>query len=86
MTQAATEMFKQALNNPVHPLDCDLVFFGELRKDGKRAIRSVGRRDQWEQVNADAEAYTYLRAEDLVAKLGRISEYSSRPKNYSPFV
>lgn len=36
LTQAATEVFKQALNNPVRPLDCDLVFFGEPGRDGKR--------------------------------------------------
>ncbi|WP_234346805.1 tyrosine-type recombinase/integrase [Halomonas sp. G11] len=35
LTQAATEVFKQALNNPVRPLDCDLVFFGEPGKKGK---------------------------------------------------
>lgn len=36
LTQAATEVFKQALNNPVRPLDCNLVFFGEPGRDGKR--------------------------------------------------
>ena len=36
LTQAATEVFKQALNSPVRPLDCDLVFFGEPGRDGKR--------------------------------------------------
>lgn len=37
LTQAATEVFKQALNNPVRPLDCNLVFFGEPGKEGKRS-------------------------------------------------
>ncbi|WP_299236440.1 tyrosine-type recombinase/integrase [uncultured Halomonas sp.] len=36
LTQAATEMFKQVLNNPVRPLDCDLMFFGEPGREGKR--------------------------------------------------
>ncbi|WP_280140215.1 site-specific integrase [Vreelandella arcis] len=36
LTQAATEVFKQALNNPLRPLDCNLVFFGEPGKEGKR--------------------------------------------------
>lgn len=35
ITQASTEVFKQALNNPVRPLDCGLVFFGEPGKKGK---------------------------------------------------
>lgn len=36
LTQQATEAFKQALNNPIRPIDTDLVFFGEPGKDGKR--------------------------------------------------
>ena len=36
LTQAATEVFKQALNNPVRPIDCNLVFFSEPGKEGKR--------------------------------------------------
>lgn len=36
LTQAVTEVFKQALNNPVRPFDCDLVFFGEPGRDEKR--------------------------------------------------
>lgn len=32
----ATEVFKAAIDNPVRPIDCNLVFFGEPGKDGKR--------------------------------------------------
>lgn len=32
----ATVAFKQALNNPVRPIDTDLVFFGEPGREGKR--------------------------------------------------
>lgn len=36
LSQAATELFRQALANPIRPIDCDLVFFGEPGRDGKR--------------------------------------------------
>jgi integrase len=36
LTKEATEYFRQALNNPIRPLDTDLIFFGEPGKDGKR--------------------------------------------------
>jgi len=36
LTAAATELFREALNNPIRPLDTDLVFFGEPGKDKKR--------------------------------------------------
>ncbi|EKO3576822.1 site-specific integrase [Vibrio metschnikovii] len=32
----ALKSFKQAINNPVRPIDTDLIFFGEPSKDGKR--------------------------------------------------
>lgn len=36
LSQTATELFRQALANPIRPIDCDLVFFGEPGRDGKR--------------------------------------------------
>lgn len=36
LSKLATEAFHAALSNPVRPIDCDLVFFGEPGKDGKR--------------------------------------------------
>lgn len=36
LTKLATEIFLTALANPVRPIDCDLVFFGEPGRDGKR--------------------------------------------------
>ncbi|MNF97958.1 Tyrosine recombinase XerC [compost metagenome] len=36
LSKHATETFQAAMNNPVRPIDCDLVFFGEPGKDGKR--------------------------------------------------
>ena len=36
LTKLATEIFRAALANPVRPIDCDLVFFGEPGRDGKR--------------------------------------------------
>lgn len=36
MTNEATRLFRQALANPIRPIDTDLVFFGEPGKDGKR--------------------------------------------------
>ena len=36
LTKLATETFRAALENPVRPKDCNLVFFGEPGKDDKR--------------------------------------------------
>ena len=36
LSKLATETFKEAMANPVRPIDCNLVFFGEPGKDGKR--------------------------------------------------
>lgn len=36
LTRAATEAMRQAMENPIRPLDSDLVFFGEPGRDGKR--------------------------------------------------
>ncbi|WP_235506970.1 site-specific integrase [Cobetia sp. UCD-24C] len=52
LTLAATEVFKLALNNPVRPLDCDLVFFGEPGKDGKRG--SYAYTKLWNQAKKQA--------------------------------
>lgn len=37
LTKTATQVFKEALNYPMRPKDCDLIFFGELGKDKKRS-------------------------------------------------
>ncbi|HDR9092007.1 site-specific integrase [Burkholderia vietnamiensis] len=36
LTRTATEILRSALDNPMRPLDTDLVFFGEPGRDGKR--------------------------------------------------
>lgn len=36
LSQAATALFREALNNPIRPIDTDLVFFGEPGRDRKR--------------------------------------------------
>lgn len=36
LSKRATELFKAAVANPARPKDCDLVFFGEPGRDGKR--------------------------------------------------
>lgn len=36
MSQAVAEVFREALANPLRPDDCDLVFFGEIGRDGRR--------------------------------------------------
>lgn len=35
LTLDAKKVFEEALANPVRPIDCELVFFGELGRDGK---------------------------------------------------
>jgi len=36
LTRAATDVLRSALDNPIRPIDTDLVFFGEPGRDGKR--------------------------------------------------
>jgi integrase len=36
LNRFATEAIKSAMNNPIRPIDCDLVFFGEPGRDKKR--------------------------------------------------
>lgn len=36
LTRAATDVLLSALDNPIRPIDTDLVFFGEPGRDGKR--------------------------------------------------
>lgn len=36
LSLAATEYFRQALSNPIRPIDTDLIFFGEPGRDSKR--------------------------------------------------
>lgn len=36
LTRAATVVFQAALDNPIRPIDTELVFFGEPGRDGKR--------------------------------------------------
>jgi integrase len=36
LSAAATELFREAINHPIRPIDTDLIFFGEPGRDGKR--------------------------------------------------
>ena len=36
LSTTAAELFREALNHPVRPIDTDLIFFGEPGRDGKR--------------------------------------------------
>jgi len=36
LSLSATALFRQALAHPIRPIDCNLVFFGEPGRDGKR--------------------------------------------------
>ena len=48
LTRQATEVFRAALNNPVRPLDTDLIFWGEPGRDGIR--RSYEFRPAWSRI------------------------------------
>lgn len=37
LSRLATDTFQLAMSNPIRPIDCDLVFFGEPGKEGKRS-------------------------------------------------
>lgn len=36
LTRAAAEILRAALDNPIRPIDTDLIFFGEPGRDGRR--------------------------------------------------
>ncbi len=36
LSTTATELFREALNHPIRPIDTDLIFFGEPGRDGRR--------------------------------------------------
>jgi len=52
LNSTATELFRTALNNPVRPIDTDLIFFGEPGRDGKRRPYRFDR--MWQQIKRDA--------------------------------
>lgn len=43
LSQAAIDVFRDALNNPIRPINCDLIFFGEPGKDGDRRSYTINR-------------------------------------------
>jgi integrase len=51
LSSAATELFHAALNNPVWPIDTDLIFFGEPGRDGKRRPYAPNR--MWQKIKRD---------------------------------
>jgi integrase len=51
LSSAATELFRAALNNPVWPIDTDLIFFGEPGRDGKRRPYAPNR--MWQKIKRD---------------------------------
>jgi integrase len=52
LTRDATDVFRLALNNPVRPLDTDLIFWGEPGRDGKR--RAYEFRPAWHRTLKEA--------------------------------
>jgi integrase len=52
LTKTATEQFRIALANPIHPIDTDLIFFGEPGRDGKRRPYSFS--TQWGHIRKAA--------------------------------
>ncbi|UAW98754.1 site-specific integrase [Halopseudomonas nanhaiensis] len=51
LTKAAAEVFRAALNNPVRPIDTDILFFGEPGRDGQRRFYNFNK--VWLKVKAD---------------------------------
>ena len=52
LTRDAADVFRLALNNPVRPLDTDLIFWGEPGRDGKR--RAYEFRPAWHRTLKEA--------------------------------
>ncbi|WP_434033349.1 tyrosine-type recombinase/integrase [Cupriavidus sp. a3] len=51
LTRAATEVLQHAIDNPVRPIDTDLIFFGEPGRGGRRAPYVFQK--LWAQITAD---------------------------------
>lgn len=51
LSSTATELFRAALDNPVWPIDTDLIFFGEPGRDGKRRPYAPNR--MWQKIKRD---------------------------------
>lgn len=64
LTNEATQLFRQALANPIRPIDTDLVFFGEPGKDGKR--RAYQFNPVWTRIKKNTGILDF-RFHDLVA-------------------
>jgi integrase len=62
LTRAAIQVVEEALNNPTKPANCDLIFFGEPGRDGKR--RPYEFHPAWQQVLKD-NGISGLRFHDL---------------------
>ena len=62
LSKTATQVFKETLNYPMRPKDCDLIFFGELGKDKKR--RSYQFDKIWREIR-DSIGLGYLHFHDL---------------------
>ncbi|AAW73853.1 Site-specific recombinase XerD [Xanthomonas oryzae pv. oryzae KACC 10331] len=52
LTVEATRLFREALNNPVRPIDTNLIFFGEPGRDNKR--RAYQFNPIWTRIKKDA--------------------------------
>ena len=52
LTAAATQVFQNAVNNPIRPSETDLLFFGEPGKDGRRRPYMFDK--AWTQAKVDA--------------------------------
>ncbi len=52
LTVEATRLFREALNDPVRPIDTDLIFFGEPGRDNKR--RAYQFNPIWTRIKKDA--------------------------------
>ncbi|WP_123589842.1 tyrosine-type recombinase/integrase [Salinisphaera orenii] len=62
LSSEAIRVLREALDNPVRPIDCDLIFFGEPGRDGTRSGFEYG--PSWRQAKRDA-GITDLRFHDL---------------------
>ena len=62
LSSKAADVLRKALDNPVRPVDCDLIFFGEPGRDGIRHGFEYG--PGWQRARRDA-GITNLRFHDL---------------------
>jgi len=80
LTSASVDIFRQALANPVRPIDTDLIFFGEPGKDGQRRPYNFIFTGFFRWLLVNGPAFT----NSIIQSLARIGEQAAGVSSVTP--